>query len=127
MPRFAILEHHWQGIHWDVLLECGPTLRTWSVDEPIVVGRPIPARARADHRLIYLDYEGPIDGDRGHVHRVAAGIYSPRVWKPDHVEVELIGEPFRGQLELIHRNSAAARGSAERPAVGWLLRLGNVD
>jgi hypothetical protein len=30
--RFAILEHHWDGVHWDFLVEDGPALRTWAVD-----------------------------------------------------------------------------------------------
>lgn len=127
MPRFAVLEHHWRGIHWDLLLENGPALRTWSVDAPIEPGREQPARARPDHRMIYLEYEGPISGDRGHVRRVAEGVYTPSVWEAERIVVELIGTPLHGPLELSYRNSAAARGSAVRPAVGWWLRLGNVD
>ncbi len=59
MPRFVVLEHVWNGVHWDFMLECGEVLRTWAIDAPIVAGqRPVPARALADHRRIYLDYEG---------------------------------------------------------------------
>jgi hypothetical protein len=31
----------------------------------------------ADHRLAYLDYQGPISGRRGRVTRVASGTYVP--------------------------------------------------
>ena len=29
--RFAVLEHRWDGVHWDFLVEDGPTLRTWAI------------------------------------------------------------------------------------------------
>ena len=42
-------------------------LEKWPLTGPGVVIR------QADHRRIYLDYEGPISGNRGHVRRVAGG------------------------------------------------------
>jgi len=30
MPRFAVLEHRRDGVHWDFLLEHGEVLRRWS-------------------------------------------------------------------------------------------------
>ena len=75
MPRFVVLEHVWNGVHWDFMLERGEVLRTWAIDAPIVAGQDLPARALADHRLIYLDYEGEVSGQRGSVRRVDAGTY----------------------------------------------------
>ena len=69
MPRFVVLEHAWNGTHWDFLLEDGPALRAWALDAPIVRGQTQPARSLPDHRLVYLEYEGPISGDRGVVRR----------------------------------------------------------
>ena len=44
MPRFALLEHHWDGIHWDLMLDDGSVLRTWAIDAPIEEwGRALPA------------------------------------------------------------------------------------
>ena len=45
MPRFVVLEHNWNGVHWDFMLEAGEVLRTWAIDEPIVSGRDLPARS----------------------------------------------------------------------------------
>ena len=36
---------------------------------------PIGLRVMADHRLIYLDHEGPVSGDRGRVDRISRGRY----------------------------------------------------
>ena len=38
MPRFVLLEHHWDGVHWDLMLDVGAVLRTWAIDAPIVPG-----------------------------------------------------------------------------------------
>jgi len=57
MPRFALLEYHWDGVHWDLLLDVGEALRTWAIDTPIVAGVTLPVRALGDHRRVYLDYE----------------------------------------------------------------------
>ena len=65
MPRFVILEHHWNGVHWDLMLEVDDRLRTWALDAPIAPGMDVPARRLPDHRAVYLDYEGAISGGRG--------------------------------------------------------------
>ena len=83
MDRFVVLEHDWDGVHWDLMLERGEVLRTWAIDAPIVAGVELPARALADHRRLYLEYEGPISGKRGAVRRVEEG----------GVTTELIGRP----------------------------------
>lgn len=118
-PRFVLLEHHWDGVHWDLMLEAGPSLRTWAIDAPIVADHDLPARALADHRPIYLDYEGPISGDRGSVRRVDRGTFEVRVWEPDRVVVDLRGDQLKGLAELWRDRSETSR-------VRWYLRLGNV-
>jgi hypothetical protein len=73
--RFVVLHH--TGVaapHYDLLFE-------WEPGEPLTSFRcptwpPTPGEAweeRPDHRRAYLDYEGPISGDRGVVARRAAG------------------------------------------------------
>ena len=73
MTRFVILEHDHPQHHWDFLVEAGTFLRTWQLREPPQPGRAVVAVPSFNHRLIYLDYEGPISGNRGTVQRWDAG------------------------------------------------------
>ena len=82
MPRFVLLEHHWNGVHWDLMLEAGDVLRTWAIDAPIVSDVELPARALVDHRPHYLEYEGEVSGGKGFVRRLDRGDYEPLVWTP---------------------------------------------
>ena len=84
MPRYVILrhelpEHHGLGpkreSHWDLMLQCGGVLRTWAMEEAPADGVTCRAEALADHRLAYLEYEGPVSGNRGVVSRFDAGQY----------------------------------------------------
>ena len=72
--RFVVLEHDHPTLHWDLMLEVDGVLRTWRLASPptlgVVAGQPL-----ADHRLVYLDYEGPISGARGAVQRWDRGTY----------------------------------------------------
>ena len=74
MPRFVILLHelppgHQRATHWDFMLEDGETLKTWALEEELQPGGEACAQQLADHRLDYLEYEGPISGGRGRVSR----------------------------------------------------------
>jgi hypothetical protein len=69
MPRFVILEHDYPTLHWDFMLESGDILRTWRLTEVPWPNRIVPAEQIGDHRLVYLDYEGPVSGGRGAVTR----------------------------------------------------------
>jgi hypothetical protein len=75
MPRFVILEHDHPELHWDLMLEAGGVLRTWRLAQPPTAGAAIKAVALGDHRLHYLDYEGPVSGGRGTVTRWDRGTY----------------------------------------------------
>jgi hypothetical protein len=77
MPRYVILEHDHPVLHWDLMLEAGPVLRTWRLAAAPQPGRAVPAELSFDHRLAYLDYEGPVSGDRGRVRRWDRGQYEP--------------------------------------------------
>ncbi len=75
--RYVILHH--EGIaepHYDLMFETAPgsDLATWRANEwPIHHGSAL--TRLADHRRAYLDYEGPVSGDRGTVKRISAGTY----------------------------------------------------
>lgn len=75
--RYAILRHEAVAEpHFDLLFETAPgsMLAAWRAPR-----WPITRRTRLlrlpDHRPLYLDYEGPVSGDRGRVNRVAGGAY----------------------------------------------------
>jgi DNA polymerase Ligase (LigD) len=102
MPRFVILEHDHPELHWDLLLEAGGVLQTWRLAHaPEVGSQPIEASALGDHRILYLDYEGPVSGNRGVVKRWDAGIF---VEEPESLPVArrliLQGARVRGRMLL---------------------------
>jgi DNA polymerase ligase (LigD)-like protein len=76
MPRFVVLEHDHPELHWDLMLEGDGVLRTWRLLSPPDPGQVIRAAASFDHRLLYLEYEGPVSGGRGSVKRWDAGTFS---------------------------------------------------
>ena len=100
MPRFVLLEHDHPHLHWDLMLEAGAVLRTWRLAGVPRPGTPVAALASFDHRLAYLDYEGPVSGDRGRVRRVDAGTFA---WEDDRdgrVVLRMEGGQFRGRAVL---------------------------
>jgi hypothetical protein len=124
MPRFVILEHHWSGVHWDLMLEVEGTLRTWAIDAPIQPGIERPARLLADHRLVYLIYEGEISSGRGTVSRIDQGEYRAADWSDRRIEVELQGARFEGRVIL-----KRVRDQSEVEEGDWWFRFedGNLD
>jgi len=121
MPRFVLLEHRWNGAHWDFMLEHGEALRTWAIDAPVVAGRDLPARALPDHRRIYLEYEGNLSDGRGSVRRIDQGSYRVLVWSDALVRIRLEGVQLVGVAEL----RQAGEKSGAPPS--WIFRLGNLD
>ena len=117
--RFAILEHRWDGVHWDFLVEDGPTLRTWAVDAPIVEAVDLPARALPAHRRIYLDYEGAISGGRGTVRRLDEGRCEVIEWSEGRVRLVVRGVQLVGTVEL--------RRVEEEGRPSWRFRLGKLS
>lgn len=124
-PRFVFLEHRWNGVHWDFMLETEPggALRTWAIDEEVVEGKALRARALADHRSAYLDFEGEVSGGRGSVRRVDRGPYERLEWTEGRVRVRLSGSQLVGMVEL----SRADGGVGRQGAPAWVFRLGNLD
>ena len=90
MLRFVILEHDHPVLHWDLMLEAGDVLRTWRLAEP-PTGQTfaIAAESLPDHRLAYLEYEGPVSGNRGSVKRWDHGVFE---------EIETGVWRFNGQI-----------------------------
>ena len=105
MPRFVVLHHDCPGdrprpSHWDLMLEADGVLRTWALARmPDAVTEQFVERL-PDHRLAYLDYEGPVSGNRGAVTRWDSGEFRWLADSPLHVEVELAGERLHGVVTL---------------------------
>jgi len=89
-----------RGTHFDLMLEVGGVLRTWLIPELLVPGQLIQAEALPDHRLAYLDYEGPVSDNRGSVSRVDEGEYEVLAESAGLWHVRLAGRTLRGSLEL---------------------------
>ncbi len=122
--RFVVLEHDWNGTHWDFMLEAGSGLKTWALSAPIVAGVEIAARMLADHRPVYLSFEGPISGGRGSVRRVAEGTYHTLEWNAEHIRVWLTGDQLVGEVDL---NRSASGAESSGGSTTWMFCLGKVD
>lgn len=105
MPRFVLLRHetppdYGRASHWDLMFETGDVLRTWAIEELPTPGKAIAAEPLADHRLAYLDYEGPVSGNRGEVRREDAGDYEMVEDEAERFVVLLHGQHLQGRFEL---------------------------
>jgi hypothetical protein len=97
--QFAILFHDLpvdsvRKSHWDLLLK-PPEVASNPVrslicfevnDAPEMWVADVDCVRLPDHRLVYLEYEGPISGGRGDVSRVCRGACD---WKCDHAQTVL--------------------------------------
>jgi hypothetical protein len=99
MPRFVVLEHDHPELHWDLLLEVGEVLWAWRLRAPPGPAA-VPAERSFDHRLIYLDYEGPVSGNRGTVQRWAHGEYVWREQGERRLVADVTGPRLTGRLVL---------------------------
>lgn len=100
MPRFVLLTHDHPRWHWDFMLESHGVLRTWRLDsDPQGPGR-IAATPLPDHRLLYLEYEGPVSNQRGRVQRWDQGEYE--LFRDDDTGMELTldGHRLQGRATL---------------------------
>ena len=103
MPRFVILEHDHPCLHWDLMLEAGEKLRTWRLAEMPRPGCRMEATAIGDHRRMYLDYEGPVSGDRGRVTRWDLGTFDWLAENDQQTDLEFSGGKLSGTVHLYHQ------------------------
>jgi hypothetical protein len=97
MPRFVVLEHDWPQRHFDFLLEADGVLRAWRLLAEPIAGEEITAEPNFDHRMLYLEYEGPLSGDRGMVRRWDRGEFEWIQSDVNQIVVELRGERLSGR------------------------------
>jgi len=106
--RFVILRHESppnaeRGSHWDLMLENRGILLTWEL--PQLPPGPLPAAFEQlgihrlpDHRIDYLEYEGPVSNGRGTVERVDFGDYQLTNASAEAIKVNVIGSRFHIEL-----------------------------
>ena len=97
--RFVILEHDHPALHWDFMLEANGVLRTWRLPAVPAAGEMI-AEQIADHRLAYLDYEGPVSGARGTVKRWDHGTYRLESAGIDALDLVIFGDRLRACVNM---------------------------
>ncbi|MFO0927467.1 MAG: DNA polymerase ligase N-terminal domain-containing protein [Gemmataceae bacterium] len=100
MPRFVLLEHDHPFLHYDLMIEVGDVLWTWRLDVALPTGERLAASRIADHRRAYLDYEGPVSGNRGTVRRVDGGEYDWVERQADCLVLQVRGRRAVGRLVL---------------------------
>jgi hypothetical protein len=105
MARYVILRHDppersSNAVHWDFMIETGPVLRTWALEAEPFAGGSILAAALPDHRLAYLDYEGPISGNRGNVTRCAFGEFEIIAETLARLELRLTSDRWSGLVTI---------------------------
>ena len=86
--------------HWDLMLESGDHLATWELPKPLDVGTRLDVVQLANHRLEYLDYEGPLTQQRGTVSRYEWGSYKTVLDDALQVVVVLHGQALEGRLTI---------------------------
>ena len=83
-----------RGDHYDLMLSPPGAGQLWTWAIPVnPVHQELPFECQierlSDHRRIYLDYQGPVSGGRGHVQQAAKGTFEVVVWSEQLVEVRL--------------------------------------
>ena len=117
MPRYVILHHetplgYAKPSHFDLMLEDGDVLKTFTLWEFPSVNQVERAEPDFDHRLAYLDYEGPVSRNRGKVSQADSGTFAWILRESDRIEVELTGKRLQGTLRLaIHSDETGGGGS----------------
>lgn len=106
MPRRFVIQYHTSaegGDHYDLMIEQCAALATWrltTLPRDLAIGQSVPAGALPDHRLAYLEYEGPISAGRGQVRIVDRGACEVLADSPQEWQVELNGADTRGWFRL---------------------------
>lgn len=114
--RFVLLRHevpddYGRPSHWDLLLEHDEACSTWALKE--LPGRLVDAADPAtvdaqrlpDHRKHYLDYEGPVVGNRGFVRRELEGKCRWLEVSDCRIHVELIFVYDTVEIVLQHQSN----------------------
>ena len=110
MPRFVILQHETppgydRPTHFDLMFENDGVLWTWALTDLPTSKQATPADRLADHRPMYLDFEGPLTGNRGTVRRVDQGEFDWIEHTPGRYQIRIRGTQLHGLL-MIEQDSS---------------------
>lgn len=107
MQQYVILRHDHPELHWDLMLEQEGVLKTWRLPvapeiDPATDDTTIDliAEALPDHRIAYLEYEGPVSENRGEVKRWDRGSMTILEYADDTLVALLTGEELAGRVTL---------------------------
>ena len=100
LRRFVILKHDHPYMHWDLLLEEEESARAWRLLRKPCLCEPIAAEPLPPHRLLYLDYEGPLSNDRGRVEQFCTGSYMLDDAGHTRMRVQLLANSFATQADM---------------------------
>ena len=122
MPRFVLLEHRWNGVHWDFMLEAGDVLRTWAIDAPVVAdaGPAGPRACPITGGSIWIT-RGTSRGTGGRCGGSTRGPTPSVIWEEGRVRVRLEG------INSSARWRSARSGPESAGGGSWIFRLGKVD
>ena len=98
-------------------------LWTWAITvNPLCQPLPLECQAERlpDHRRIYLDYQGPVSGDRGHVQQAAKGTCEVVVWSEQDVKVRLRLDEAAGRKDSFLVSLTCQSGTWH---LGWSAQL----
>lgn len=123
VSRFVVLRHEMPSgtsrpSHWDLMLEDDGQLLTWALAALPQLSRTCPAERLARHRIDYLEYEGPVSGNRGQVARWDAGTFCWISRSTECHEISLAGEKLRGQFVL--RRDVTNEVDGQRWLLSWV-------
>lgn len=114
-----------RGDHYDLMLSPPGVglLWTWAISvNPLDQVLPLECAAErlSDHRRVYLEYEGPISGDRGQVQQAATGSFEVITWSDQQVEVRI-------GLDGVNHQDDSFLISLTRRADAWQLCWSNFE
>lgn len=106
--KFVVHFHQTEEDHYDLMLDNGESLSTWSVSprdmKRLIRGEKITAKKIHDHRQAYLHYEGPVSCGRGRVELFDSGEYATLEHSHHTQTIKILGSKINGSLMVTREN-----------------------
>lgn len=121
--KYVILKHHTEPAHFDLMMDAGNQLWTWSWYSSRFPRNVVhlPLERIQDHRRAYLTYEGPVSGRRGTVKRREEGIIKLHRSFDTVLRGEFQGDKWNFPFELRKQARFGIRGFQQ-----WILTNQNI-
>lgn len=119
--RFVVVRHELPSeapfsSHWDLMIERDGRLWTWRLSENCWEVDSQDAQKIADHRVEYLDFTGPLSGNRGTVHPYDRGEIHVQTWTDLQLRGVMHARTHTAELSL-------TANSTESDPNRWRLHL----